>query len=240
MQKQIINVIDINKEDLLKEIVDSYDYQLEINENKVICYDDIEEEESVYRYKNIDEALIDWLDTLIESEMNYRLNNDDITWIDEINFINTIKEEVCFNENSTIINDNLIYGEVPSFLNKRLSVVLEEQEKKINKYIDRHSDKNTNGVVQKLNLPIEFICNDKELLYVKIPNQEFIKRLMDRDYSEIENDEMDIYNKYGLVEMLPLMRVGSTSKFSLNMPMVLININKKIKVTGFIKYLHLF
>ena len=228
------------KERLLNEICDVYGYELLFKDNQIHCYDDIEDDTSYYIYNNIDEALVDWLDTLIESELEYRNNNDEITWIKEIEFIKNIKDDIMFDSSSNIVQNSLIYGEVPEFLNKRLSVVLNEQISKVDTYIAKCKNANIDLEVYKLNLPVEFIVRNNELSIIKIPNKEFFSRLINGDNSEIEFDEMDVFDKNGLLNIIPLQPVNKIQKFSLNIPIALIKRNSKLRINHEINYLKLF
>ena len=55
------------------------------------------------------------------------MNNVDITWSQEIDYIKEIKTKLMFNKNSKALENALIYGDIPSNMYKKLSVFLDEQ-----------------------------------------------------------------------------------------------------------------
>jgi len=76
------------KYELMKEICDFYGYKLTEENGKIICH---QNEDYHLEYENIDNALSDWYDTLLESNKNHEYYNEInqyTTWIkDEMDFI---------------------------------------------------------------------------------------------------------------------------------------------------------
>lgn len=122
MNKNLIK--EFNNTELLYEICQAYNYELKIINNQVLCIIEggKEDDENNYTYNTIEDALIGWLDTLIESEINYIENNADITWEPEIEYIKELKTNLLFDKDSQALSKALTYGEIPSNLYKRLSV----------------------------------------------------------------------------------------------------------------------
>lgn len=233
---------EFNNVDLLKEICEAYDYTVEIIDGKVLCIIDGADkaDEENFTYNSIEDALIDWLDTLIESEMCYIKEKVNISWICEIEYIKELKANLLFDESSTTLNESLTYGKIPSNLNKKLSVYIDKQSDLADEYIKEYE---SDIKLKRATLPVEFVLVNNELEYVKIANKDFIKRLIfDADTSEIDFSEQDVYTREGLVDFMPLLPIDEVNKFEINIPvaiMVLHN-NNDIKIKTPIKYLELF
>ena len=102
------------KYDLMKEICKFYDYEFKEENGKIICHLN---EDYHYEYKNIDDALIDFYDTLIQSNENhddYNEVNPYTTWTkDEVDFIrgvitnNTVDVVFAYSEVLDIIRNQI-------------------------------------------------------------------------------------------------------------------------------------
>lgn len=57
----------MDKVKLMQEICDWYNYKLKTVNDKVVVFDSIR----IFEYDDMDEALKDWLDTLLESNYDY-------------------------------------------------------------------------------------------------------------------------------------------------------------------------
>lgn len=234
MEKKMVEKF--NNEDLLRDICDVYGYDVVYKGDSILLMSD-EGLESTY--KNIELALVDWLDTLIESELEYRKDNVDATWIEEINYIKDIKTRVLFDENFKGLEEHLTYGEIPNSIRKELSVFLKERTERTDKFIKL--SKKTNTKTLKASLPVEFIIQEDELKYIKITNKSYLERLIfEGDTSEIEFYEKDTYTKDGLIENMPLLPINKLSKFELNIPVALTITNNTLRIHNPINYLHLF
>lgn len=75
------------KKKLLEKICGFYYYELTFTEESVICKGC----EKTLTYKNIDEALIDWVDTLIDTDEESLLNDNGAFWSKEIEYIKEIE-----------------------------------------------------------------------------------------------------------------------------------------------------
>ena len=226
---------------LLKNICDAYDYDLKVEGKNITCINNDDDESEVNKYNNIDLALIDWLDTLIESEIQYILDNVNISWRNEINYIKNIKVELMYNENSTSIDDTLAYGSIPENIKKNISVYLDEKIKRTEEFINLTKNKNFSFKSYKVSLPTEFVIKDGKLTYIKIPNKYFLERtLLQGCDAEIEFGEMDTYDKNGLIEYMPLTPIESVTKFILNIPVAITISNNYIRIQNPINYLYLF
>lgn len=226
-----------NNYELLKDICEAYGYELEYKNDLIICTVD---EEDNYEYESVELALIDWLDTLIESELVYKTDNVNITWKPEIEYIKELKSELLFNENSKSLENALVYGKIPNIMRKQISVFLDEQNKKVDNFIKISKDKRLNMKVAKASLPVEFIIKDENLAYITIAKKEFIERLIKGDTSEVEYEEKSIYNKDGRIKDIPLLPINSINKFELNVPVAITMINKDIRIQTPLNYLYLF
>lgn len=226
-----------NNHELLKDICKAYGYELEYKNELIVCTAD---EEDNYEYKNIELALIDWLDTLIESELVYKTDNANITWKPEIEYIKELKSELLFDKNSNSLENALVYGKIPNNMRKQLSVFLDEQNKKVNNFIKISNDKRLNVKAIKASLPVEFIIKDENLVYITIAKKEFIERLVKGDTSEVEYEEKTIYNKDGKIKDIPLIPLNSINKFELNIPVAITTINGNIRIQTPVNYLYLF
>ena len=226
-----------NNHELLKDICKAYGYELEYKNELIVCTAD---EEDNYEYKNIELALIDWLDTLIESELVYKTDNANITWKPEIEYIKELKSELLFDKNSNSLENALVYGEIPYIMRKQLSVFLDEQNKKVNNFIKISNDKRLNVKAIKASLPVEFITKDENLAYITIAKKEFIERLVKGDTSEVEYEEKTIYNKDGKIKDIPLIPLNSINKFELNIPVAITTINGNIRIQTPVNHLYLF
>lgn len=239
MNKNLIK--EFNNVDLLKEICEAYDYTVEIIDGKVLCIIDGADkaDEENFTYNSIEDALIDWLDTLIESEMCYIKEKVNISWICEIEYIKELKANLLFDESSTTLNESLTYGKIPSNLNKKLSVYIDKQSDLADEYIKEYE---SDIKLKRATLPVEFVLVNNELEYVKIANKDFIKRLIfDADTSEIDFSEQDIYNREGLVDFMPLLPIDEVNKFEINIPVAIMVLhNNDIEIKTPIKYLELF
>ena len=234
MEKKIVKKFD-NKE-LLKDITNVYGYDIVYKGDSILLMSD-EGLESTY--KNIELALVDWLDTLIESEIEYRKDNVDTTWIEEINYIKDIKTRLLFDEDFKGLEEYLTYGEIPNNIRKELSVFLKERIERTDEFMK--IAKKTNIKTLKASLPVEFIIQDNEVKYIKIANKNYLERLIfEADTSEIEPFEKDIYTKDGLIENMPLLPMNEISKFELNVPVALTITNNTLRIHNPIKYLSLF
>lgn len=211
------NRIQFDNKELLKIICDTYDYEINYKGDKVVLTSDGE----ISEYDSIELALIDWLPTLVESEIQYIIEEADISWIPEINQIKEIKSNLKYNELSTSIKDNLVYGEVPKEMHKNVSVFLDEQTKKVDNFIKMANDKKLDIKTIKASLPIEFVLENEELKYIKIANLDFVKRLLKGDTSEIEYYEVDVYDNKGRIIDIPFISLSNTKKFEINVPIVL-------------------
>lgn len=232
---------EFNNEELLKEICDVYGYDVKYNEGYVLCTADEEDEEYPYTYKNIELALIGWLDTLIESEMEYRMDNVDITWISEINYIKDVKSELLFNKDSKTLKEAIVYGEIPKHMYKNLSVFLDERIKRVEQFVQITNDRKLNTKALNVVLPVEFIMQNNKLEYLKIANKNFLERLIfEGDTSEVEFYEYDLYDKNGKIDMIPLMPMDNTSKFELSIPVAITIVNNYLRIQTPINYLYLF
>lgn len=226
-----------NNHELLKDICKAYGYELEYKNELIVCTVD---EEDNYEYENIELALIDWLDTLIESELVYKTDNANITWKPEIEYIKELKSELLFDKNSNSLENALVYGKIPNNMRKQLSVFLDEQNKKVNSFIKISNDKRLNVKAIKASLPVEFITKDENLAYITIAKKEFIERLVKGDTSEVEYEEKTIYNKDGKIKDIPLIPLNSINKFELNIPVAITTINGHIRIQTPVNYLYLF
>ena len=234
MEKKIVKKFD-NKE-LLKDITNVYGYDIVYKGDSILLMSD-EGLESTY--KNIELALVDWLDTLIESEIEYRKDNVDTAWIKEINYIKDIKTRLLFDEDFKGLEEYLTYGEIPNNIRKELSVFLKERIERTDEFMK--IAKKTNIKTLKASLPVEFIIQDNEVKYIKIANKNYLERLIfEADTSEIEPFEKDIYTKDGLIENMPLLPMNEISKFELNVPVALTITNNTLRIHNPIKYLSLF
>lgn len=236
MNKQLIK--NFNNEDLLKEICEAYDCELEITEDKIICRT---EDNEIYKYNNIEEALVDWLDTLTESEMCYIEAKSDITWLPEINYITDIRTNLLF-DNNIDLSKFLTYGEIPKHLYKKLSVSIDKQEKCVDNYM---KNKTQDSQALKVSLPVEFVLSKNELRYIKIANEEFLKRLIiHNDTSEIGFLEQSIYVKNEYITksiFAPLLASNKSAKFEINVPIAIsIDSNNNLKIKTPINYVELF
>lgn len=211
------NRIQFDNKELLRIICDTYDYEINCIGDKVVLTSDGE----ISEYDSIELALIDWLPTLVESEIQYIIEEADISWIPEINQIKEIKNNLKYNGLSTSIKDTLVYGEVPKEMHKNISVFLDEQTKKVNNFIKMADEKKLDIEAIKASLPIEFVLENEELKYIKIANLDFVKRLLKGDTSEIECYEVDVYNNKGRIVDIPFISLSNTKKFEINVPIVL-------------------
>ena len=84
---------EFNKLELLRDICKFYNYELTLNsDNTIRCIgDDGYSTEYRFTYKNIDDALIDWIDTLIDTDEDALNNECNAFWSKEIEFIKNIK-----------------------------------------------------------------------------------------------------------------------------------------------------
>lgn len=234
MEKKIVKKF--NNEELLRDICNVYGYDVIYKGDLILLMSD-EGLESTY--KNIELALIDWLDTLIESEIEYRKDNVDTTWIEEINYIKDIKSKTLFDEDFKGLEEYLTYGEIPNNIRKELSVFLKERIERTDEFMK--IAKKTNMESLKASLSVEFIIQDNEIKYIKIANESYLERLIfEGDNSEIEPFEEDIYTKEGLIENIPLLPMNEISKFELNVPVALTITNNTLRIHNPIKYLSLF
>ena len=232
---------EFNNEKLLKEICDVYGYDVKYNGGSVLCTADKEDEEYTYTYENIELALIGWLDTLIESEIEYRMDNVDITWISEIDYIKGIKAELMFNKDSKALKEAIVYGEIPKHMYKNLSVFLDERIKRVEQFVQITNDRKLNTKALKASLPVEFIMQNNKLEYLKIANKDFLDRLIfEGDTSEVEFCEYDVYDKWDKIDVMPLMPMHNTSKFELNIPVAITIVNNYLRIQTPINYLYLF
>lgn len=242
MNKKLIK--EFNNTELLYEICQEYGYEPKIIDSQVSCIIEggKEDDEDNYTYNTIEDALIGWLDTLIESEINYIENNADITWEPEIEYIKELKTNLLFDKDSQALSKALTYGEIPSNLYKRLSVYIESQTSLVNRTIENLKQIDSNIVALNLHLPVEFILVDNKVEYIKIANKEFLNRLIFKlDTSEIDSLEQDIYDKKGLIEFMPLLPIDKIKRFELNIPIALtISPNKKLQIQTPIRYMDLF
>lgn len=234
MEKKMVEKF--NNEDLLRDICDVYGYDVVYKGDSILLMSNKGLEST---YKNIELALVDWLDTLIESELEYRKDNVDATWIEEINYIKDIKTRVLFDENFKGLEEHLTYGEIPNSIRKELSVFLKERIERTDKFME--IAKMTSMKSLKASLPVEFIMQEGELKYIKITNKSYLERLIfEGDTSEIEFYEKDIYAKDGLIENMPLLPINKLNKFELNIPVALTITNNTLRIHNPIKYLYLF
>lgn len=235
MKEKMIKKFDNKK--LLEEICDAYGYDLKYDKDLVLCVDD---EESKYTYESVELSLVGWLDTLIESELEYRKDNVDITWRKEIDYIKSIKSKLLFNKDSKTLEEALVYGKIPEYIKENLSVFLDEQVEKVNNFINKARENNFNMKVIKASLPVEFTIKEDEVKYIKIANKSFLERLVfEGDTSEIEFYEKDTYDKKGSVENIPLFPMF-VSKFILEVPVAITIINDCLRIQTPIKYINLF
>lgn len=239
MNKNLIK--EFNNVDLLKEICEAYDYTVEIIDGKVLCIIDGADktDEENFAYNSVEDALIDWLDTLIESEMCYIKEKVNTSWMSEIEYIKELKANLLFNESSTILNESLTYGKIPKNLNKKLSVYIDKQSNLVNEYIKEYE---SDIRLKKATLPVEFLLINNKLDYIKIANKDFIKRLIfNADTSEIDFLEQDFYTKDGLIEFIPFLCIDEINKFEINVPVVVAVLpNNDIEIKTPVKYLELF
>ena len=207
----------LDNKKLLEIICEVYDYKVKLNDDGSVelIGDEIE------KYNSIELALVDWLDTLIESEEQYIVDEVDITWVPEINQIKEIKSELLYDNKSTSIEDNLIYGEVPKSLYKNLSAQLDEQIKKVNSFLELSKKYNLNKKVIKASLTAEFILEDGELKYLKLANLNSIKKLINGDTSELDFTDLDLYNHEGKLEERYFIPIDNLTKFVIDIPVVL-------------------
>ena len=243
MNKELIKKF--NNEDLLKEICEAYNYSVKITNDKVICIIDGGDENDcdTYKYNTIEEALVDWLDTLLESEMEYVKDGVNISWEMEIEYIKEIRDKMFFNEASTSLDKALTYGKIPNNLYKRLSLFVEKQSDLVDRYIKQMNSFNKPNSFKliDISLPVEFILVDDKLEYIKIANTDFLKRLIfNSDTSEIEDLEQDTYSKKGLVKFMPLLPINKVTKFELNIPVAVSIKPNNIEINTPVKYLYLF
>lgn len=245
MNKELIK--EFNNVELLKEICKAYNYSASITDNQVVCIIDggDENDYDTYKYNTVEEALIDWLDTLIESEMQYIEENANITWLQEIEYIKELRTNLLFDDNDTTLNDLLTYGDIPTNLYKNLSVFAKRQSILTNRYIRRAKALKRPGsykAIENITLPVEFVLVDDKLEYVKIANKDFLKRLIfDLDSSEVDYLEQDVYSKKGLVDFMPLLPMDKVKKFEINVPVSIIVLpNNDIEIKRPVKYLELF
>lgn len=238
MKKQLIK--EFNNEELLKEICESYDCELEIKDNKIICKT---EDGEVFTYNNLEEALIDWLDTLTESEMCYIEAKSGITWLPEIDYIKEIKTKLLFND-KTDLNQLLTYGQIPQSLYKQLSVFIDSQKRFVNDFIENRNINKSNVKTKEILLPVEFVLFGNNIKYLKIANEEFLERLiLHNDTSEIDFLEQSIYVKDECIKKVtftPLLPSNKVTKFEINIPVVIDISPNSIKIKTPIKYVELF
>lgn len=230
--------VKFESEDLLKNICEIYGYDVKFENNKVICInDDLDECE----FDNVELALIDWLETLIESEKQYIAEGAEVSLISEIDYIKEIKNNLMYNPESISLKDCLSYGEVPENMKKKLSVFLDEKIEKSNKFEKMVESGRFTFNAQKVSLPVEFVLNNNELSYIKIPNNLYLEKILfENDYSEIEPYEVDVYNKSGLMGDIPLLPSNSLSKFELSVPVIVIISNERVRIHSNIDYISLF
>lgn len=225
-----------NKKKLLREICDVYGYEIIYDDEHVTL---ITDEDILEGYENIDLALISWLDTLIESELEYRKDNVDATWIEEIDYIKNIKSNLMFDKNFKGLEEHLVYGQIPTNFKKNLSVYLKERIKNTDRYMDSLKRMEIKSI--KAFLLVEFVMKEDELKYIKIENEKSLERVIfEGDTSEIEPFEKDVYNKNGIIENMPLLPVNNISKFGLNIPVALTVTDNTINIQNPINYLDLF
>lgn len=224
-----------NKKELLREICDVYNYEIIYDDEYVTL---ITEDDVLEGYENIDLALISWLDTLIESEIEYRKDNVDITWIEEINYIKDIKSNLILEQSLNSLEEHLVYGKIPSNLKNKLALYLKRRIENTDRYINSLNRMRAKSI--KTFLLVEFITIENKIKYIKIENEKSLERLiLDGDTSEIEPFEKDIYTKNGLIEDMPFLPINKISKFGLNIPVAL-TINNTINIENPINYLDLF
>lgn len=234
-----------NDEELLNEICEIYGYELKKKGNQILCIIEggNEDEEETYKYSSIEEGLVDWLDTLEESERNYIENGDNITWASEINHIKELRKGlIADNKAYTLLHNALSYGEVPSFMKSKLSNFIEQQNSKADKSVNYLKAMDRDIIATKTTIPVEFILLNNELKYIKVAHEEFLNRLIfDKDTSEIEFNEQYMYDKNGLLNFAPLLPMKDIKKFELNIPVsVRIISNCKSKIETPINYKDLF
>lgn len=161
------------------------------------------------------------METLIESEEHYILDEVDISWTSEINQIKEIKNELLYNNKSTSVEDNLIYGEVPKSLYKNLSVYLDNQIKKVNSFLELSKQHNLNKKIINASLTAEFILECDELKYLKLANLDSIKKLVKVDTSELDFADIDLYNNKGRLEERYFIPIDNMSNFAIDIPVIL-------------------
>lgn len=216
MKKQIMKKF--NNDDLLKEICEIYDYEIIHKEGSKLT---LANGDNKYDYDNTILALVDFLDTLVESEELYRLEGSEITWIPEIDYIKELEAKLLFNENSNSINDTLLYGEVPEKIYKNISVYLDKQIKRTDNLLKMYSERKTQKKIMRAFLTTEFIIEDGDIKYTKVAKKESLERvLLHGDTSELEIDEFDIYTKEGIIEEMPLLESSKIKKFAIDIPVV--------------------
>lgn len=81
-------------ESLLKEIVEFYNYDMKINSDGSRVIYDVDD---TYEYNSVEEALIDWKETLVETDKCCEDEKVEKVWEKEIEFIETLQNK---NKNS--------------------------------------------------------------------------------------------------------------------------------------------
>lgn len=188
-------MLDEKKLNLLKEICEEYDYDLLVTEKSVICklrgsnhIDDI------YKYNSIKDALISWKETLVESDKC----NDAPVWGKEISFINYLEEELP-----------IAYGKFTNELNDFYTRIYINQNIEVDKLMDSFMLDSGKKVKVQIPVEIEYDKDTNDIKRVSIAKISFLKRLIfDKDTSEIEKEEMDVYDKNGLIENIKLRPVN--------------------------------
>lgn len=84
---------EFNKIELLADICKFYNYELTLNtDNRVRCIgEDGYSTEYKFTYDNIDNALLGWVDTLIDTDEDALINDCETFWSEEIAFIKNIE-----------------------------------------------------------------------------------------------------------------------------------------------------
>lgn len=227
---------EFNKKELMKEIADFYGYDilfLENNQGSVV----ISNGQTQQIHRNTELALLDWLDTLVESEIEHKKTNSDSLWDEEIKYIKNIEKNIVLNNPKDILNAKLrIYGDTPKDILEKITTAFMYASDGVSRFMDMFANnKSSDGSRDTLlvaSLPVRLIVQEGKLEYVKMANKNFFERIF-YDDSELEWYEYDVFDERGLVtDFLPLFPINSIEKIDFNIPIVIASNGSSVKIVS--------
>lgn len=227
---------EFNKKELMKEIADFYGYDilfLENSQGSVV----ISNGQTQQIHRNTELALLDWLDTLVESEIEHKKTNSDSLWDEEIKYIKNIEKNIVLNNPKDILNAKLrIYGDAPKDILEKITTAFMHASDGVSRFMDmfanNKSSDGSRGTLLVASLPVRLIVQDGKLEYVKMANKSFFERIF-YDDSELEWYEYDVFDERGLVtDFLPLFPINSIEKIDFNIPIVIASNGSSVKIVS--------